>query len=193
MNLLKIITVPDPVLKAVAQPVARVDDSVRRMLEDMRDTMYNAPGIGLAANQVNVLQRLIVCNVQDGSWEYSGEERHGVLRLESARPEEEKPQPLLMANPVVIWESEQRSVYEEGCLSIPGQYADVERPASVRVKYLDIDNTEQEILAEGLLSHCVQHEIDHLNGVLFVDYLSSLKRSMMLRKVAKLLKDKEAL
>jgi peptide deformylase len=193
MTLLKIITVPDPVLKTVAQPVARVDDAVRQRLEDMRDTMYDAPGIGLAANQVNVLQRLIVCNVQDGTWEYSGEEKHGVLRLESQRPEEEKNQPLLMANPVVVWESEQRSVYEEGCLSIPGQYADVERPASVRVKYLDIENTEQEILAEGLLSHCVQHEIDHLNGILFVDYLSSLKRNMMLRKVAKLLKDKEAL
>lgn len=193
MSLLKIITVPDPVLKTAAQPVARVDDTVRKQLEDMRDTMYDAPGIGLAANQVNVLRRLIVCNVQDGSWEYGGEEKPGVLRLESMRPAEEKNQPLLMANPVVIWESEQRSVYEEGCLSIPGQYADVERPASVRVKYLDISNTEREILAEGLLSHCVQHEIDHLNGILFVDYLSSLKRSMMLRKVAKLLKDKEAL
>jgi len=93
----------------------------------------------------------------------------------------------------VVWESEQRSVYEEGCLSIPGQYADVERPASVRVKYLDIENNEQEILAEGLLSHCVQHEIDHLNGVLFIDYLSSLKRNMMLRKVAKMIKEREAL
>lgn len=193
MTLLKIITVPDPVLKTVAQPVARVDDAIRTQLENMRDTMYDAPGIGLAANQVNVLQRLIVCNVQDGTWEYSGEERHGVLRLESMRPSEEKNQPLLMANPVVVWESEQRSVYEEGCLSIPGQYADVERPASVRVKYLDLDNAEQEILAEGLLSHCVQHEIDHLNGVLFVDYLSSLKRNMMLRKVAKIVKDREAL
>ena len=193
MSLLKIITVPDPVLKTVAQPVARVDDTIRKRLEDMRDTMYDAPGIGLAANQVNVLQRLIVCNVQDGTWEYSGEEKNGVLRLESQRPAEEKNQPLLMANPVVIWESEQHSVYEEGCLSIPGQYADVERPASVRVKYLDIDNQEQEILAEGLLSHCVQHEIDHLNGVLFIDYLSSLKRNMMLRKVAKMIKEREAL
>ena len=193
MTLLKIITVPDPVLKTVAQPVARVDDAVRQRLEDMRDTMYDAPGIGLAANQVNMLQRLIVCNVQDGTWEYSGEEKHGVFRLESQRPEEEKNQPLLMANPVVVWESEQRSMYEEGCLSIPGQYADVERPASVRVKYLDIENNEQEILAEGLLSHCVQHEIDHLNGVLFIDYLSSLKRNMMLRKVAKMIKEREAL
>ncbi|MBI2234393.1 MAG: peptide deformylase, partial [Micavibrio aeruginosavorus] len=101
--------------------------------------------------------------------------------------------PIFMANPEIVWKSGEISVMEEGCLSIPGQFAEVERPMGVRVKYLDYNNTEQELLAEGLLSHCVQHEIDHLNGVLFIDYLSSLKRGMILRKVAKLMKDRETL
>lgn len=171
---MKIITVPDPVLKTVAQPVARVDDAVRRQFDDMLQTMYDAPGIGLAANQVNMLNRVLVMDVAERE---GGEGR----------------QPIFMANPEIIWKSGEISVMEEGCLSIPGQFAEVERPMGVRVKYLDYNNTEQELLAEGLLSHCVQHEIDHLNGVLFVDYLSSLKRGMILRKVAKLMKDREAL
>lgn len=171
---MKIITVPDPVLKTVAQPVARVDDAVRRQFDDMLQTMYDAPGIGLAANQVNMLNRVLVMDVA---------EREG----EGGRA------PIFMANPEIIWKSGEISVMEEGCLSIPGQFAEVERPMGVRVKYLDYNNTAQELLAEGLLSHCVQHEIDHLNGVLFIDYLSSLKRGMILRKVAKLMKDREAL
>lgn len=171
---MKIITVPDPVLKTVAQPVARVDDAVRRQFDDMLQTMYDAPGIGLAANQVNMLNRVLVMDVAERE---GGEGR----------------QPIFMANPEIIWKSGEISVMEEGCLSIPGQFAEVERPMGVRVRYLDYNNAEQELLAEGLLSHCVQHEIDHLNGVLFIDYLSSLKRGMILRKVAKLMKDRESL
>ncbi|HEY8189855.1 MAG TPA: peptide deformylase [Micavibrio sp.] len=174
MSPLKIITVPDPVLKAVAQPVAKVDDAIRRQMDDMLQTMYDAPGIGLAANQVSMLNRVLVMDIE-------------------ARESGSGKKPIFMANPEIIQASEETSVMEEGCLSIPGQFADVARPAKVRVKYIDYDNVAQELEADGLLSHCVQHEIDHLNGVLFVDYLSSLKRSMMLRKVSKLMKDHEAL
>lgn len=174
MSSYKIIYVPDPVLKTVAQPVVRVDDAIRAQFDAMLETMYAAPGIGLAANQVNMLNRVLV---MDMSVREDSDERH----------------PIFMANPEIIWKSEEPSVMEEGCLSIPGQFAEVTRPAKVRVKYLDYNNTEQEMEAEGLLSHCVQHEIDHLNGVLFVDYLSMLKRNMMLKRVAKLVKDQSVL
>ena len=168
-DLYDIIKVPDPVLKATAKPIDRVDTEIQKQMDRMLETMYDAPGIGLAANQVNLVNRVLVMDL-------------------SNREEEESPEPIFMANPEVLWESEERSIMEEGCLSIPGQYAKVERPAKVRVKYLDYDNKEAELEADGLLSHCVQHEIDHLNGVLFVDYLSSLKRNMMIKKVAKLTK-----
>ncbi len=164
-----IITVPDPVLKQVAQPVDKVDDKIRAQMDGMLQAMYDAPGIGLAANQVSLLNRVLVMDL-------------------SNRDEDEEPNPIFMANPEIIHESEEMSVMQEGCLSIPKQHADVERPAIVRVKYLDYNGKQAELEAEGLLSHCVQHEIDHLNGVLFVDYLSSLKRNMILKKVAKLKK-----
>lgn len=171
---MKIITVPDPVLKSVAQPVARVDDVIRKQMDDMLDTMYNAPGIGLAANQVSLLNRVLVMDL---------EEREGGAEKK----------PIFMANPEIIWESEEFSVMEEGCLSIPGQFAEVQRPAKVRVKYLNYNNEQAELEAEGLMSHCVQHEIDHLNGILFVDYLSSLKRNMLLKKLEKWKKENEVL
>lgn len=193
MSLLDIITVPAPILKETARPVARVDDTHRRILRDMVDTMMDAPGIGLAANQVNLGERLIVCNVPEGSWEYAGEEKDGISRIIGLRQEALADNTLMMANPEILWRSEEKSVYEEGCLSLPGQYADVVRPARVRVRYLDPDNIAQEIEAAGLFSHCLQHEIDHLNGVLFVDYLSSLKRDMMIRKVSKIMKGRDAL
>lgn len=174
MSSYKIIYVPDPVLKTVAQPVVRVDDAIRAQFDAMLATMYDAPGIGLAANQVNMLNRVLVMDM-------------------SVREDSDERNPIFMANPEIIWESEEPSVMEEGCLSIPGQFAEVTRPAKVRVKYLDYNNTEQEMEAEGLLSHCVQHEIDHLNGVLFVDYLSMLKRNMMLKRVAKMIKDQSVL
>jgi peptide deformylase len=170
----QIIIVPDPVLKTAANPVARVDDKLRKQFDDMLQTMYDAPGIGLAANQVGLLNRVLVMDL--------------ARRKASENGPEEKANPIFMANPEIVWESEDISVMEEGCLSIPGQYAEVERPAIVRVKYLDYNGNPGELEAEGLLSHCVQHEIDHLDGVLFVDHLSSLKRNMMLRKVAKMKK-----
>lgn len=161
-----IIIVPDPVLKATAQPVNKVDDAVRAQMDKMLATMYDAPGIGLAANQVNLLNRVLVMDI-------------------AQREDPETRRPICMANPEIIWRSEEPSLWEEGCLSIPGQFADVERPKSVRVRYLDYDGEEAEAVFEDLGSHCVQHEIDHLNGVLFIDYLSSLKRNMILKKVEK--------
>jgi peptide deformylase len=164
MALLPILTAPDPALKKISQPVKQVDASVRKLMDDMLETMYHAPGIGLAAPQVGVLKRVIV--------------------LDLAR-EGEEPQPLRFANPEIVWVSDDDATYNEGCLSVPEHYADVVRPAACRVKYLDQDNRQQEIAAEGLLATCLQHEIDHLDGVLFIDHLTSLKRNIILRKLLK--------
>lgn len=166
---MKILYVPDPVLKQTAQPVENVDSAVQKQMQDMLQTMYDAPGIGLAANQVGLLNRVLVMDL-------------------SNRDKDEEANPICMANPEIVWKSEEISAMEEGCLSIPGQYGEVERPAEVKVEYLDQNGEKQLLEADGLLSHCVQHEIDHLNGVLFIDYLSSLKRNMMVRKVKKLVK-----
>jgi peptide deformylase len=164
-----IIQIPDPVLKTVAQPVGGVDAALRAQMDAMLEAMYNAPGIGLAANQVGLLNRVLVMDLADIK-------------------EGETKAPIYMANPEIIWESEEMSAMEEGCLSIPQQYAEVERPAIVRVKYLDYNGKPAELEASGLLSHCVQHEIDHLNGVLFIDHLSALKRNMIVKKLDKLRK-----
>jgi peptide deformylase len=164
MAVLPIVVAPDPRLKRTAEPVTTVDAGIAALMDDMLETMYAAPGIGLAAPQVGILKRIIVVDVA----------REG-----------EPPQPLCLANPEVLWESEDTNLHEEGCLSLPDMYEDVTRPARVRVRYLDRDNREQEIEADGLLATCVQHEIDHLNGKLFVDYLSTIKRGMILRKLQK--------
>jgi peptide deformylase len=164
MALLPIITAPDPRLKLKAKPVERVDDEIRQLMDDMLETMYAAPGIGLAAPQVGVSKRVIV--------------------IDLAR-ENEPPQPMRLANPEIVWVSEEDASYEEGCLSVPEQFGDVVRPASVRIRYRDYDDKPVEIQPEGLLATCLQHEIDHLNGVLFIDHLSALKRNMILRKLVK--------
>jgi peptide deformylase len=164
MALLPIIIAPDPRLKAKAKPVARVDAAVRRLMDDMLETMYHAIGIGLAAPQVGVARRILV--------------------VDAAR-EGEKPQPLRIANPEILWRSPEMMTANEGCLSLPEQYADVERPATIRLRYLDHENEIRELAAEGLLATCIQHEIDHLDGMLFVDHISALKRGIILRKLAK--------
>ena len=169
MAKLPIVLAPDPVLKAKAKPVAAVDDSIRRLMDDMLETMYAAPGIGLAANQIGVLKRVIVLDVA----------REG-----------DAPKPVGMANPEVVWASDELSVYNEGCLSLPEHYADITRPKEIRVRYLDRDGKAQEIEADGLFATCIQHEIDHLDGVLFVDHLSALKRNMILKKLVKLKKQR---
>jgi len=165
MAVLPIITAPDPRLKVKCTPVDAVDSEVRQLMDDMLETMYLAPGIGLAAPQVGVTKRILVvdCSPKDGPAE-----------------------PIRMANPEIVWQSETLCLYEEGCLSLPEQYAEVERPDKVRVRYRDENDMEQELEAEGLLATCVQHEIDHLDGVIFVDHISSLKRRMILRRLQKL-------
>jgi len=167
MALLPIITAPDPRLKLVASRVDAVDDGIRRLMDDMLETMYEAPGVGLAAPQVGVSKRVIVADVA----------RSG-----------EAPQPMLMANPEIIEASQERVVFEEGCLSLPEHFADVKRHERVRIRYLDRENEIREQDVEGFLATCVQHEIDHLDGVLFVDHISGLKRGMIMRKLTKLKK-----
>jgi peptide deformylase len=164
MAIRPIITLPDPKLRLRSEPIARVDDPTRALLDDMIETMYDAPGIGLAAIQLGLPHRLVV--------------------LDTARQDEPKA-PLFLVNPEVVWSSDERSVYEEGCLSIPDYYEDVERPGSVRVRFLDRDGQSCEMAADGLLATAIQHEIDHLNGVLFVDHISRLKRERVLRKFVK--------
>jgi len=176
-----IIMIPDPVLKQEAHPVSAVDADVRAQMDGMLKAMYDAPGIGLAANQVGLLNRVLVMDLKA-----SDERGYDKKAGEEAAKNQEGP--ICMANPHIIYKSEEMSVMEEGCLSIPQQYGEVERPANVRVKYWDYDGKEQELEADGLLSHCVQHEIDHLNGVLFIDYLSSLKRNMIVKKIDKMKK-----
>jgi peptide deformylase len=170
MSLKSILIHPDPRLKKVADPVSVITSELGRLAEDMLETMYDAPGIGLAAPQVGVLQRLLV--------------------MDCVKDPEAAPRPMVLFNPEVTWSSEERSVYEEGCLSIPEQYAEVERPAMVRVKWTGLDGAEQEEEFSGLWATCVQHEIDHLNGKLFIDYLKPLKRQMITRKMQKLKREK---
>ena len=167
VDILPILLVPDPRLRAKARPVGPADaDAVRALAPRMLDAMYKAPGIGLAAPQVGELLRLMVVDLQKA----------------------DKPDPLVLVNPAILAVSDELAVREEGCLSLPGQYADVTRPARIKLRYFDLDGAKREIEAEGLLATCLQHEVDHLDGVLFVDHLSPLKRNMLLRKLAKDLK-----
>ena len=164
MALLDVLVAPDPRLKLKAKPVARVDEPIRRLMDDMLETMYVAPGIGLAAPQVGEAVQVIVCDV--------------------ARDGEEK-RPMRMANPEILWRSDELATYNEGCLSLPEHYADVTRPAEIRVRYLDHENEIRTLEAKGLLATVIQHEMDHLEGVLFVDHISALKRNIILRKLVK--------
>jgi peptide deformylase len=169
MTVLTILEVPDPGLRAVAAPVSEVDASIRATLADMFETMYAARGIGLAATQVGIEKRLVVIDLQE--------------------PEEEGGEPVrnpaAFVNPELLWVSDELAVYNEGCLSIPEQYAEVARPARCRVKWLDGDGKPHEEEMDGLMATCIQHEIDHLNGVLFTDHISRLKRDMIMKKLAK--------
>jgi peptide deformylase len=170
MALRTILTVPDPLLKQESKPVEAVDDELRALMDDMLETMYAAPGIGLAAPQIGVLKRVIVLDIDR---------------------EDVKTGPLFLANPEIVEASDEDVTYEEGCLSVPEHYSDVVRPAKVKVRYLDRDGEKQEMACEGLLATCVQHEIDHLDGILFIDHISALKRNMILRKLLKARKEAE--
>lgn len=185
-DLYKVILHPDPVLKQVANPIGDINADIKGQAQKMLDTMYETKGIGLAANQVNILNRMFVMDVDPNVWKYKNEGAK-ILEIESAYREgqEIEAHPLVMINPEIVKKSEQKSVYLEGCLSLPQQYADVTRPAHVTVEYVDIDGNKQTMEASGLESHCIQHELDHLNGTLFIDYLSRLKRGTLIRKLEK--------
>ena len=161
---------PDPRLRKVCDPVSEVDDAVRELMDDMLETMYHAPGIGLAAPQLGVMRRVIV--------------------MDCAKGEDEEPEPYCLANPEILWTSEETREHEEGCLSVPDVYAQVTRPAAVRVRYLNRDGAEEERAFEGIRATCVQHEIDHLNGRLFIDFLSPMRRQMITSKMRKLKRER---
>lgn len=192
MKVCDIINDPDGPLRQKSAVVESVDDSIRRQMDQMINAMYSSHGIGLAANQVAMLNRVIVMDLGGATWHFE-EEKDGIKRVIVDDREEIIQDPCFFVNPEVIWQSEERTVYPEGCLSVPGQFADVERPAQVRVKYLDYNGKEQEMEADGLLSHCIQHEMDHLDGILFIDHLSKLKRDILVRKVRKTVKDTKML
>ncbi|MBP1806711.1 peptide deformylase [Rubellimicrobium aerolatum] len=168
MSIRPIVLHPDPRLKAVAKPIVAIDDALRRLAQDMLETMYDAPGIGLAAPQVGQMIRLIV--------------------MDCAK-DRETPRPLALVNPEVVWRSEEEIPHEEGCLSIPEHFAEVTRPAEVKVTWTDLDGTPRQERFTGLWAVCVQHEIDHLNGKLFIDYLGPIKRGVITRKMEKLKRD----
>ena len=160
----KILTEPDPILRKKCEPLEKVDTETKKLMDDMLETMYAAPGIGLAAIQVGILKRLVVIDISKG---------------------EEEKKPIFLINPKIIHQSKKTSIYEEGCLSLPGQFAEIERPAECTLKYIDYNGKEKELKADGLLATCVQHEVDHLNGILFIDYLSKLKKDMIIKKLVK--------
>ncbi len=171
MAVREIIKIPDKRLRLSSEPVKRVDTGIRKLVEDMFDTMYKAPGIGLAAIQIGVAKRVVTMDL-------------------SKKEEDHKPQ--VFINPEVTWSSPEKVTREEGCLSIPEYYEEVERPAKVKVKYLDLEGDSHEIEADRLYATCLQHEIDHINGVLFIDYISKLKRDRVIKKFTKALKKVEA-
>ena len=171
MTVRPILIAPDPRLKAVAAEIAKVDGEIRRLIDDMLQTMYGADGIGLAAVQIGVAKRVIVMDIDQ---------------------KEGKKNPRVFVNPKILWASEDRASFEEGCLSVPDIWEEVERPASIRAEYLDRDGKKETLEAGGLLADCLQHEMDHLDGILFIDHLSRLKRSIALRKLAKAKKKESA-
>ena len=164
MSQRKIVIEPDPILRKKSETLEKVDDELRVLLDDMLETMYAAPGIGLAAVQIGILKRLIVIDISK---------------------DKEKKNPIFLINPEIISKSKNTSIYEEGCLSLPGHFAEIERPEECQIKYIDYDGKKKEIKANGLLATCIQHEIDHLNGILFIDYLSKLKKDMIVKKLVK--------
>ena len=166
----KILTEPDPILRKKCEPLEKVDTETKKLMDDMLETMYAAPGIGLAAVQVGILKRLVVIDI--------------------AKKEENK-KPIFLINRQIIHQTKKTSLYEEGCLSLPGQFAEIERPAECTIKYIDYDGKEKELKSDGLLATCIQHEIDHLNGILFIDYLSKLKKDMIIKKLVKQKKEIE--
>ena len=164
MSIRNIIIEPDTILRKKSEPLDQVNSNTQKLLDDMLKTMYAAPGIGLAAVQIGILKRIIVIDISK---------------------KEEKKNPIFLINPEITYKSKETSIFEEGCLSLPGHFAEIERPAKCKINYIDYHGKKAELEAEGLLSTCVQHEIDHLNGTLFIDYLSKLKKDMIIKKLKK--------
>ncbi len=198
MSVRAIIEVPDPLLKTVSEPVAEVNDETRALMDDMLETMYDANGIGLAAIQIGVAQRIIVMDISQSHSE--GDAASEVDAIDGAEDEEaaeakrlrallKDEGPRFFVNPEIVWTAEETRSYQEGCLSVPGFYDDVARPAQCRVAFLDYDGKAQELACDGLLATCIQHEMDHLEGIVFLDRLSRLKRQMVLKKIAKAERD----
>lgn len=201
MSVREIITIPDPLLREVSKPVENIDESLNALIDDMFETMYEAPGIGLAGIQIALPRRVVVVDCGDpedeerraqqlASWEAEVEAAEAEGREPPERPEREpgKKNPIALINPKIVAFDETPSVYDEGCLSIPDYYAEVERPAGCTVEYLDRRGSKQTLKAEGLLSTCIQHEIDHLDGTLFIDHISKLKKQMVVKKFTKIAK-----
>ena len=172
MSVRTILTEPNKLLRQVSKPVKKVGDEERALMDDMLDTMYNAPGIGLAAVQIGVPKRIIVMDISR---------------------DENKKEPIYFVNPVIKNKNEEKAKYEEGCLSVPGQFAEIERPNTCEVEYLDYDGKKKLLRADGLLATCIQHEMDHLEGILFIDYLSKLKKSMIIKKLSKIKANRKVL
>jgi peptide deformylase len=165
MSVRTILTEPNKLLRQVSTPVDKVGDEERKLMDDMLDTMYDAPGIGLAAIQIGVPKRIIVMDISR---------------------DEDKKEPMYFVNPIIINKNDEKAKYEEGCLSVPGQFAEIERPNACDVEFLNYEGKKQILKADGLLATCIQHEIDHLEGILFIDYLSKLKKSMIIKKLSKI-------
>ena len=176
MAVLPLVIAPDPRLKKISEPVpvGKINDDLRRFMDDLLETMYASNGLGLAAVQVGVHKRILVMDIAQGSIRYDG-----------THDPEAQPDPLFMINPEIVWKSDDKFVFEEGCLSFPTQFAKVERPAKVRVQFYDYQGTEREMAFEQLASVCVQHEIDHLNGITFVEHVSKMKRDLIMKKLEK--------
>ena len=172
MSLRKILTEPNKILRQISENVESVDQEIQTLMDDMLDTMYAAPGIGLAAIQIGVPKRVIVIDI-------------------TRDKDNEKRNPIYFVNPKIVWKENEEAIYEEGCLSVPNQFAEINRPKGCHVEYLDYFGTPKLLKAEGLLATCIQHEIDHLEGILFIDYLSKLKKSMIIKKLSKQKKDIE--
>jgi len=173
MAIRKILTEPNKILREKSLRVENVDNDIQKLMDDMLETLYAAPGIGLAAIQVGVAKRVIVMDISRNR----------------DKDKEPKKNPMYFVNPEIIWKSEDKFTYEEGCLSVPNQFAEIDRPKQCHVKHLDYNGHPQELKAEGLLATCIQHEIDHLEGILFIDYLSKLKKEMIIKKLSKQTKD----
>ena len=204
MTIRPIIEVPDPRLKTISEPVAEVSDATRALMDDMLETMYHANGIGLAAIQVGVAERIIVMDISPSYREDDAAETEVETEVEAEDDKDDEEaaearrwrdllkdeKPRFFVNPEIIWTADETRNYQEGCLSVPGFYDDVERPAQCTLRFLDYDGARQEIDCDGLLATCIQHEMDHLNGIVFLDHLSRLKRQMVIKKLQKAEREK---